>query len=102
MFTANMNFRFVDTELEALHKTGTGPASRRFPEAVTKSFMRLLAEIEAATDERDLRLLRSWRFEKLQRGDYSMRLNDQFRLIFDKASEEGSQILIIKGIEDYH
>ncbi len=75
---------------------------RRFDPGVIRAFMRLVGEIDAAVDERDLRALKSRRFEKLQRGDWSMRINDQFRLTFDKEEIRGEQRLAIKAIEDYH
>jgi toxin HigB-1 len=46
-----------------------------------------------------------WWFEKLKgkrSPDYSMRLNDQFRLIFQIEKEAGGNRLVILEIEDYH
>jgi toxin HigB-1 len=61
--------------------------------------------IRAVDHENDLRALKSRHFEKLKgkrQHDYSMRLDEQFRLIFqiEKAGEHDQ--LVITGIEDYH
>lgn len=49
--------------------------------------------------------LKSLDFEKL-RGDrkhqYSMRLNDQFRLIFEIDKGDQGNTIAVLGIEDYH
>ena len=56
-------------------------------------------------NENDLRRLKSLHFEKLK-GDrvpqYSMRLNAQFRLIFEIEKGEQGNTLVILGIENYH
>ena len=52
-----------------------------------------------------LRAIKSYRFEKLKgdrQGDYSIRLNDQFRLTFPIEEEDGGNRLVILDIEDYH
>jgi proteic killer suppression protein len=49
--------------------------------------------------------MKSYRFEKLKgdrKGDYSIRLNDQFRLTFQiEETGDGNQIVVL-DIEDYH
>ena len=63
--------------------------------------MKLLQIIRTAKDERDLRTFKGRRFEKLQGdldGYYSMRLNNQFRLIFSIQDDE----MLIDSIQDYH
>lgn len=68
-----------------------------------------MQQIRAATDERDFYKLRSLRFEKLQgkrKHQYSMRLNDQYRLIVELIKENpdrgSSKVIKIVNIEDYH
>jgi len=49
--------------------------------------------------------MRSFRFEKLRgkRGhQYSMRLNDQWRLILEMRGKSSDKTIVIVGIEDYH
>jgi toxin HigB-1 len=72
---------------------------------LVRAFRMRMQAIRAASNENDLRALKSLRFEKLK-GDrkhqYSMRLNDQFRLIFQiEGSDQGNTIVVL-AIEDYH
>ena len=69
------------------------------------AFRRRLQAIRAAVNENDLRALKSLHFEKLK-GDRkeqcSMRINDQFRLVFTIEKGKQGNTLVILGIEDYH
>ena len=72
---------------------------------IVGAFRTLMHRIRSADDENDLRDLKSLHFEKLKgkrQHEYSMRLNKQFRLIFqiEKVGEHNQ--LVITGIEDYH
>ena len=76
-----------------------------FGSSVAIAFRNLMQLIRAVDHENDLRAFKSRHFEKLKgkrRHEYSMRLNKQFRLIFqiEKAGEHNQ--LVITGIEDYH
>ncbi|MGD0279994.1 MAG: type II toxin-antitoxin system RelE/ParE family toxin [Smithella sp.] len=77
-----------------------------YPGGVIKSFRKRLQQIDSAVDERDFYNLRSLNFEKLKgnrQHQYSMRINDQWRLILEfKGSDAGKKIVIIINIEDYH
>jgi len=99
-----VNFDFESKELLELYLTGTGSVAKQFPSQVIGEFFLIMAEITAAVDERDLRALKSRRFEKLHRGhgEHSMRLNKQFRLIFTRSLDGTGQKLLIRRIEDYH
>ena len=49
--------------------------------------------------------MKSLHFEKLKgkrQHEYSMRLNNQFRLIFQIEKVDRQNQLVITGIEDYH
>ncbi len=77
----------------------------KFGPGVDAAFRNLMQFIRAVDHENDLRNFKSLHFEKLKgnrRHEYSMRLNKQFRLIFqiEKAGEHNQ--LVITGIEDYH
>lgn len=64
-----------------------------------------MAAIAAAVDERDLRALKGFRYEKLKgerKGEHSIRLNDQFRLIVQQETDEGGKYLLVIDIDDYH
>jgi proteic killer suppression protein len=98
-----MEVEFNDDELDALEvdpKT-TGD----FSPAIVKAFRRRMQQIRAARDERDFYALKSLHFEKLsgQRQDeYSMRLNDQYRLVIRLEGLSPNKVVKVIGIEDYH
>ena len=76
-----------------------------FPSSVVTAYRKRLQQIRNATYERDLYALKSLRFEKLKGGrshQYSMRLNDQWRLILESHGKGTEKVIIIIGIEDYH
>ena len=76
-----------------------------FPQAVVKAFRRRMQQIRAAMDERDFYGMKSLRFERLKgarRHQYSMRLNDQFRLVVELGGGSKTKTVVVKGIEDYH
>lgn len=72
---------------------------------VASAFRRRMQVIRAATDERDIAAIRGNRFEKLK-GDrshqYSIRINDQYRLILEFEGDGRDKVLIVVGVEDYH
>lgn len=76
-----------------------------YASAIVKAYRRRMQQIRAAVDERDFYNQKSLRFEKL-RGDrahqYSMRLNDQWRLILEFEGKGPNKVIVIVGIEDYH
>ena len=98
-----MQYRFRNQDLEQL--ASDTHAHGGFPQGVAKSFRRRLQFIDAAKDERDLVNMRSNRFERLK-GDrshqHSIRLNDQWRLIFEIEEGDPGNTLVLVGIEDYH
>lgn len=74
-------------------------------QAIVSKFRQRMQLIRAAIDERAFRNLKSLHFEKLK-GDrshqYSMRLNDQWRLIIEFDKESTPKTVLVIGIEDYH
>jgi len=73
--------------------------------ALVKAFRKVMQFIRNAKNQLDLGAMRSLRFEKLKgkRGhQYSMRLTRQWRLIVELESASNSQVVRVKGIEDYH
>jgi proteic killer suppression protein len=76
-----------------------------YSEGVVKAFRKRMQQIRAANDERDFFALKSLNFEKLKGGrstQYSMRLNDQWRLILESQGNEIGKKVIVVAIEDYH
>lgn len=63
-----------------------------------------MTTLRAAKDERDLYALKGLRFEKLKgrKGERSVRLNQQWRLILSVEEDEQGTYLQIIDIEDYH
>ena len=80
-------------------------AETRLPVAVIKSCREKLIELEAAPDERTLRNWKSLHYEKLsgdREGQRSIRLNKQWRLVFELDDCSSPPIANILGVEDYH
>ena len=96
-----MDVAFADPYLDQLE---TDPsAGKEYPQAAVKAYRKRLQVIRAAPDRRDFYALKSLHFEKLQgdrHGEYSMRLNDQWRLIL--ALDDDDRTATILSIEDYH
>jgi proteic killer suppression protein len=72
---------------------------------LTRAYRKIVGIVAAASDERDLRAMRSLHFEKLEGnrlGQHSLRLNKQWRLIVRlKTSQDGKQVIVIEVV-DYH
>jgi proteic killer suppression protein len=98
-----MNFRHEDKTLAKMDEDPDFDDG--FSSALAKAFRLRMQFIRAAVNENDLRMRKSYRFEKLKgkrASDYSIRLNDQFRLTFQIEEEAGGNCLVILDIEDYH
>jgi len=98
-----MKFRFVEGKLQVLYtdpRSGAGYAA-----GIVTIFRKRVQTIGAAPDERTFYGLRSLRFERLKGNrshQYSMRLNDQWRLILELEGKGPDKIVAIVAIEDYH
>jgi proteic killer suppression protein len=76
-----------------------------YQSGVVKAFRKRMQQIRSAIDERDFYGLRSLNFEKLKgerKHQYSMRLNDQWRLILEFKGGLPNKIILVVSIEDYH
>jgi proteic killer suppression protein len=98
-----MEIAFADDSLDRLE---TDPAyTAGFSGAVVKAYRKRVQQIRAATDERTFYSLKSLHFEKLKgdrEGQYSMRLNDQWRLIVELTGSAPAKVVRIVEIVDYH
>ena len=98
-----MQLRHADKTLKSIDEEADFDGG--FPVSVVKKFRMRMQSIRAASNENDLRKMKSNHFEKLKgdrKGDYSIRLNDQFRLTFQiEKTVDGNQIVVL-AIEDYH
>lgn len=98
-----MRFKFKSDDLFLLYTQEIG--ARRYPKSTLEGFFDVMAIIENAEDERDIRAFVSLHFEKLKgnrAGQYSLRLDRQFRLIIQIERDEKGQWIWIISIEDYH
>lgn len=98
-----MDVYFSDPKLAAIETANA--ASTKLPIAVIKSARRKLTVIRAATDERTLRDWKSLHYEKLQgsmEGYRSIRLNDQYRMVFAIDTSTEPNAVTIVSVEDYH
>jgi toxin HigB-1 len=98
-----MIVEFGSDDLDRLETDPTYDGGRSAP--VVKPYRKRMQEIRAAPDERTFYALRSMRFEKLsgsRKGQYSMRLNDQWRLIVAFRGKASTKTIIVMEIVDYH
>ena len=98
-----MLFRHADKRLAKVDEDAKYKGA--LSDALVKAFRMRMQAIRAAVNENDLRRLNSLHFEKLK-GDrkhqYSMRLNDRFRLIFEIERGDQGNTIVVLSIEDYH
>jgi toxin HigB-1 len=74
-------------------------------ENLVRAFRMRMQQIRAAPNENDLRALKSLHFEKLKgarKHQYSIRLNQQFRLILQFEPSAEGKVAVVVGLEDYH
>lgn len=99
-----MQVEYEDEELDLLAHVATHYTARWSPN-VTKAYRRRIQQLEAATDEQDLRALKSLHFEKL-RGDrdgtYSIRIDMQYRIILRFDIAAGEKLAVVIEAVDYH
>lgn len=99
-----MKVVFRDERL-ALVRDPRRAAETGLPIGVVASCRKKLVVIEAAPDERTLRNWRSLHYEKLsgpREGQRSIRLNDQWRLVFVLQDSTTPPTIEVLAIEDYH
>jgi proteic killer suppression protein len=89
---------FADPEAEKIFK---GIVSRKLPLAIQKTARRKLVYLDDADDLRDLFAPPGNRLEALhgdRAGQYSIRINDQYRICFTWAKGKAKDVEIV----DYH
>jgi toxin HigB-1 len=98
-----MEVEFSDENLARLEASDDDAGC--WGEEVVNGFRKVLRFIRAAADERDFRAMRSLNFEKLEgdrEGQYSLRLNRQWRLIIQLREGKPKNTVIVTAIVDYH
>jgi proteic killer suppression protein len=93
-------FSFADTETEKIWK---GERSRRLPADIQDTALRKLRLLHAAKQIAELRIPPGNRLEALKgnrRGQWSIRINDQWRICFHWGANQGGPSNV--EIVDYH
>jgi proteic killer suppression protein len=75
-----MDIEFADKKLELIESDRA--ADTKLPIAVINSLRNKLQFLRSAPDERSIRNWRSLHYEKMAGKERSIRINDQYRLIF--------------------
>jgi toxin HigB-1 len=91
--------------MQNLKRYTSGRGGKRFSKQVIDAFLRAMATIDAAPDERDLYARKGLHFEKLKgdrKGQRSIRLNQQWRLILTIERDNTGALVWIIEIADYH
>lgn len=98
-----MEIEFKDKQRLELVET-TRAAESKLSVALINSLRNKLNIARAAPDERTLRNWRSLHYEKLKGRDdeRSIRINDQWRLIFTLDTSRTPNKMTVLGVEDYH
>ena len=94
-----MQIEFRDKDL-ALVETDRA-AETHLPIAVINSMRQKLVVIRAAPDDRTLRNWKSLHYEKMEGDERSIRLNDQYRLIFKISNENNTTKMTIIRVWDH-
>ena len=92
---------FADKATEALFHGESGKAIRRIPPDVRSTAVRKLDLVNAAHQLEDLKVPPGNRLEALKgalRGKHSIRINDQWRIVFRWESGDAHDV----AVEDYH
>lgn len=98
-----MQVKYKDQKLALIE--GERAADTKLPTAVINSYRRKLVILKAAPDERTLRNWKSLHYEQMKgdlKGYRSIRLNDQFRLVFELDTTTTPPTLLVESIKDYH
>lgn len=98
-----MQIAFKDAKLERTYLSGRNVA--RLGDNVFKAFVAKVRILAGAASEADLYEVKSLHFEKLsgdREGQRSIRLNGQFRLVFELRRLEDGTLAYIIEVVDYH
>lgn len=99
-----MRVHFDDDDLRRLYEDPSFVLSA-FGSDVVKSFRKKVGFLLAADSELDLRNYGALHFEKLRggrKGQHSIRLNKQWRLILRLELDGAGKLIVIVEIVDYH
>jgi proteic killer suppression protein len=100
---STLRIRFRSRHLKALYYEEKG--AHRYEKGVVNAFFEVMAVVEGAVDERDLRALKGLRYHKLKgkrKHQYGIHLNGPVCLIVEWEEDSKGKRLQIVDIEDYH
>ena len=92
---------FGDRATEDLFNRAPTRRVRHLPQDILRRALRRLIELDSATDLSDLAAIPGLRFEKLtgdRAGFYSIRVNDQWRIVFRWEGGDAREVTLV----DYH
>lgn len=98
-----MEVTFKDHHLQRLMTEDAGDTG--FPISVINATRKKVLFLEAAPDERTLRQWKSLHYEKLKgvrEGQRSIRINLQWRIVFELDESSNPPKIVIHEIVDYH
>ncbi len=98
-----MELEFDDEELDGLSRNES--SDHRFPPGIGRIFRKRIQYLRASPDERALYAMNSLNYEQLKgkrKGEYSVRLNQQYRIVFRYTEGKASKKIIVMSVEDYH
>ena len=98
-----MDVEFDNDDLDRLETDAQFSAG--LSNEIVRAFRMRMQQIRAAVDARDFYASKAMHFEKLKgdrSGQYSIRLNKQWRLILELRGEHPCKIVGIVEIVDYH
>lgn len=99
-----MKIEYGDEELRRLAEEADF-RPKKWGHDLVVAYRKKIQVLDSAMDERDLRAMRSLNLEKLKgdrAGQYSVRLNDQFRLILTFHTEDDGRVVVVLEVVDYH
>ncbi len=103
MYVLNMNVIYLNKKLKKIESDEA--IQLKIPLNVLKAVRKKLVVLRAATDERTLRNWKSLHYEKLKgdrKNQRSIKLNEQWRLVFTLDNNTHPPSIAIIDIEDYH
>jgi proteic killer suppression protein len=97
----------VDFEDEGLRRLHEEPDFRlpQFGDDLRRQYRKVIGIVVAAASELDLMAMRSLKFEKLKgrrKGQHSLRLNRQWRLIVRLVEGDRGRVVMVVEVTDYH
>lgn len=103
MYIFTMIITFINKQFNKIETEEA--ASLKLPVNVIKTLRNKLAILRAAPDEQTLRNWKSLHYEKLKgdrKDQRSIKINDQWRMVFTIDNNTNPSTIMVIDIEDYH